>query len=197
MFESLMQKKTLLAGLLVIVLAFTLAACDADTTDPGVDDNGAFQQPLATDDGFLGDDSGDVVTDTFDLTDEVTGTEEMTGTDDMDTDDDAALDDSNEEGVDDPLDDSDEVGIVWEDDEFELKGYVVGAPDLVSNTLTVDANGEEYTVWVGADAVFEDELLLEDLMDGDMVEIEGMRDEAGDLWATLIEREDDSDLSDS
>jgi hypothetical protein len=185
MFESLMQKRTLLAGLLVIVLAFTLAACDADTTDPGVDDNGAFQQPLATDDGFLGDDSGDVVTDTFDLTDEVTGTEEMTGTDDMDTDDDAALDDS------------DEVGIVWEDDEFELKGYVVGAPDLVSNTLTVDANGEEYTVWVGADAVFEDELLLEDLMDGDMVEIEGMRDEAGDLWATLIERKDDSDLSDS
>ena len=177
MWQSLM-KRSLFAGLLVFMLAFTLVACDVDdggddtALEPGVGEEGVF------DDDF--EDNGDVIT----------------GTTDFDDDDDL-LEDENEEGLDNPLDDSDEVGIVWNDDEFELKGFVVGTPDLVSNTLTVEANGEQYTIFVPDDVEYGDDLFLDQLMDGDMVEVEGTRDDAGDLWASLIEREDDSDLSDS
>ncbi|HSJ55936.1 MAG TPA: DUF5666 domain-containing protein, partial [Anaerolineae bacterium] len=85
----------------------------------------------------------------------------------------------------------DDLGIEWNDDEFSLTGSIVGQPDLLNNVLTVEANGEQYTLNIADTVVYQDDLIAEDLMDGDLVEIGGVRDDTGELWAHSVDLADD------
>lgn len=87
------------------------------------------------------------------------------------------------DGGDDEISD---LGIVWQDDEFELTG-TVSELNQAAEALTVSyptGEGIEETVLV----VVPDGLIVPDLDVGDLVLIRGTRDVSGALMATDIER---------